>query len=869
VWRREHIHGEIAEEREFHIAMRAKDLMRGGMAETAANEAARRSFGPALRMQEQGFDVRGGGLLEDIAADIRLALRMLRKTPVKTATLVATVALGIGINTAVFSVIEAIVLEPLPFAQAKDLVVVHQVSKGESEGVSYPNFEDWRAASRSFQAMAVYAADSATLTERGQGQRVSGAVVSADLFRLLGVTPLRGRVFKEAEDEPGSGRPVVVSDTLWRTQLQGREDVVGQPLLLDGVSYRVIGVIPSALAFPVHSDAVNYWVTVAVDAEPGAWGGSIRKSRGYPRYEAALGRLKPGVTVAQAQAEMSVIAGNVARQHPDVDIKEGVRVSAAIEDVVGRVRPLLWTLYAAVFCVLAVGCANAATLLLVSALARSREFALRAALGARPARLVRQLLVESLVLALAGGACGVLLAAALVAVFARIAPPDTPRLSTVHAGGAMLLYAAALSAVTGLVFGVAPAAAALRRDLVGILKEGARNLQLSVRRPSTLLIAGQIALSTVLFCSAVALTGSFWRILHTPRGFDPHHVLTASIGLPPAAYRPGSDKVTRFYADLTEQMRRVPGVTAVSLAQSLPLSGQNNSTRVEVIGAADREKASADLRFVDPDYFRTLRIPLLEGRYPEAADRRGQPEIVVVNRAFAARFLQGRRPVGSLLHLGWGGDGPKLVAGVVGDVLHNALGVQAAPEVYVPLAQFPINDMTLVVRASGGLTGIARTLRAAVRSVDTGVPVDNVRTLDDYLLLSVAPQRFLMWVLVAFAGSTLLLAAIGLYGALSYSTVCRRHEFGVRMALGSDMWGVMRLVLRQGLGIAAAGMTLGLMLVAASARFLSGWLYRTSPLDGPSLACACAVLMAAAAAASWGPARRATRVSPVTSLRGE
>ena len=869
LWRREQIHAEISDEREFHIAMRAADLMRGGMSEAAAREAARQSFGPEVRMHEEGFAIRGGGVLEDVAGDIRLALRMLRKTPMKTAALVATVALGIGINTAVFSVMKALVLDPLPFVKAQDLVSIHQVSRGESEGVSYPNFEDWRDASRSFESMAVYAADSSTLTEGGEARRVSGAVVSANLFRLLGVTPLRGRLFDGGEDEPGSGRPVIISDTLWRTQLQGRDDVLGQLLILDGVGYRVIGVIPSAFAFPLHGDAVNYWITVAVDAEPSPWGGSVRKSRGYPRYEAALARLKPGVTAAQAQAEMSVIAGNVAREHPGVDPAQGVRVSAAIEDVVGRVRPFLWTLYAAVFCVLAVSSANAATLLLVGAVARSREFALRGALGARPSRLVRQLLVESLVLAFAGGACGALLAGTLVAVFAKIAPPDTPRLATVHADAAMLLYAIALSVLTGLVFGVAPAAAALRHNLVEVLKEGARNLHLSAWRPSTMLIAGQIALSTVLGCSAVALTGSFWRILHTPRGFDPNHVLTASINLPPAAYPQGSQKVTRFYSDLIEQMRRIPGVEAASVAQSLPLSGQNNSTRVDVAGAEQAEKTSADLRFVDPDYFRTLHIPLIEGRYPEAADRNGQPEIAVVNRAFAQRFLPAGHAVGSRLHLGWGGDAPKLVAGVVGDVLHNALGIEAAPEVYVPLAQFPIGDMRLVVRISADQTGVARLLRAAVRQLDAGVPVENVRTLDDYLLLSVAPQRFLMWVLAAFAASTLLLAAIGLYGALSYSTVCRRHEFGVRMALGSDRRGVMRLVLRQGLAIAAAGLVAGLLLMAASARFLSGWLYRTSPLDATSLACACAVLLAVAAAACWAPAIRATRVSPVTSLRGE
>ena len=868
VWRKEQVHGEISEEREFHIAMRTADLMRGGMSEESAQAAARGRFGPALRMHEQGFDVRGGGVLEDIAADARVALRIFRKTPAKTAALVAMLALGIGMNTAVFTFLKAVVLEPLPFSKSRELVTIHQIGKGQEEGVSYPNFEDWRAACRSFQALAVYAPDSSTLTAPARVQRVYGAVVSANLFHLLGVTPLRGRLFTDAEDEPGAGHSVIISDRLWRSEFQGRDDAIGRSLVLDGVGYQVIGVIPSELAYPIHRDAANYWISVAVDAAPSAWGGSVRKSRGYPRYEAAIGRLKPGVTVAQARAEMSVVAGNVARLHPAVDLREGVSVHAAIEDVVGKVRPLLWTLYGAVFCVLAVGCANAATLLLVGAAARRREFALRTALGARPSRLVRQLIVESLLLAFAGGAAGALLAWSLLGLFARIAPAETPRLSAVHPDAAMLFYAAAVSLLTGLAFGIAPAVAALPRNLVGALKNTA-GWRGSTLRPGTILIAGQIALSMMLGCSTAVLTGSFWRILHTPRGFDPHHILTATVSLPSASYPPGSQKAARFYTDLIEKVSPGAEFEGVSAAQSLPLSGQNNSTQVEVAGIDESQKASADLRFVDPAYFRTLRIPLLEGRYPEAHDGHEQPPIAVVNHAFVQRFLHGREPLGAYLQLGWGGDAPKQIVGVVGDIRHDALGAQSRPEAYVPLAQFPLNDVALVMRMRGDTATAARALRAAVQALDATVPVENVRTLDDYLLLSIAPQRFLMWLLAAFAVSTLLLAAIGLYGALSYSTVCRRQEFGVRMALGSSAWGVMRLVLRHGLGVAAAGVLAGLLLVAVAVRFLRGWLYQTSPLDPASLAASGAVLMTVALLACWLPARRAARVNPVTSLRGE
>lgn len=868
----EEIHAEIAAEREFHLEMATQELVRRGMSKAEAQETTRRKFGPALRIQEEGFDVRGG-VLTDIAQDFRIALRLLLKSPAKTLTLVATVALGIGINTAVFSVMKAVVLDPLPFPQSENLVAIHQVSKGISGGVSYPNFEDWRRSSKSFEGMAVYAPTSATLTTRDRAQRIFGATVSSNLLALLGVTPLRGRLFVPTEDLRGSGRPVVISDNLWHSLFQASEQAIGQPLTLDGVQFRVIGVIPAALAFPIESDALNYWTTVSVDAEPSAWGGTILTSRGYPRYEAALARLKPGVTAAQAQAEMSAIAAIVAQQHPDMNLKEGVRVGTAVEDVVGKVRPLLWILYAAVFCVLAAGCANTATLLLVGAIARRREFALRAALGARPSRLVRQLMVESLAVAVAGGACGAMLAWVLTGVFVKIAPPETPRLNAVHGDGAMLLYVLGLSLLTGLVFGVAPALASLRHDLVGTLKDGAvspgAGPQAGRLRPGTLLIAVQIALSMMLVCSAAVLTGSFWHILHVPRGFDSHNVLTATISLPTASYPQGSEKVVRFYADLIAEMQRVPGVVAASAGQSLPLSGQNNSTSVQVAGASDAGRQAADLRFVDPAYFSTLRIPLLSGRFLEAADGRGQPEVVVVNRTFAERFLWARNPVGARLRLGWGGDGAKVVAGVVGDIRHNALGSAAGPEVYVPLAQFPLNDLALILRTEGNASAVAQVLRERVGRIDASLPVEDVRTLDKYLQLSAAPQRFLMWVLVAFAASTLLLAAIGLYGALSYSTACRRHEFGVRMALGSDASGLMRLVLGEGLKIVLCGMMLGLALTAAASRFLAAWLYETSPLELRSLACAGATLMIVAVAACWLPARRAARVSPAISLRGD
>jgi predicted permease len=869
LFRRDQVHREIAEEREFHIATRVDELVRAGIPESQARAEAERSFGAPARMHEAAYDVRGAGILEDLAGDLRVSLRVLRKSPAKTAALVTTLAVGIGMNTAVFSIVKNTVLDPLPFAGPGALVSIRQVSKAVLSGVSYPNFEDWRARSRSFDGMSVYAATSATLTVGDEAKRLNGAVVSADLFRMLAVTPVRGRLFQPEEDAPGSEPTVLIADTLWRRQFHG-EDVVGRMLTLDGVAHRIVGIIPAAQAFPLKTDAVTYWTTVSVDAEPSPWGGSVRASRSYPRYEAALARLKPGVTIAQAQAEMSAVATNVARQHPTMDTKDGVRVGAAIDEVVGSTKPLWWTLYGAVFCVLAVGCANAATLLLVGALARAREFALRTALGAKPARIVRQLLVESLVLALGAGFGGALLAWGLLELFLRIAPPDTPRLAAVHAEPAMLIYALLLSLITGLLFGLAPAVATLRHNLQGVLRD---RVQSAGRghgrlRPGTVLIAGQIALSMMLACSATLLTASFWRILHIPRGFESHQVLTASLSLPPTAGRRDLPRIARFYRELMAKMRLVPGVEAVGATQSLPLSGQNNSTVVEIAGEPER-KRSADLRFIDSEYFRTLKIPLMAGRFFTAEDRPGRPEVVVVNQAFEERFLAGRAPLDARLKLGWGGDEEKEIVGIVGDIRHYALGETAMPEVYVPMPQFPVGDMALVMRFRGELSPIALALRAQVREQDARVPVENVRTLEEYLLISAAPQRFLMWVLVILACSTLVLSAIGLYGAMSYSTACRRHEFGVRMALGAEPRSVLRLVIREGLSIATVGLTLGLFLSIGAARLLSGWLYGASSVDRLSLAIAGAVLMAAASAACWGPARLATKVDPVIALRAE
>ena len=874
LFRQEQVHQEIAAEREFHLAMAAEDEARRGLSGEEATTQVAHRFGHALPMHEDAFAAKGGGLLSDSYSDLRFALRILTKSPTRTATLVATLALGIGVNVADFTALKAVVFDALPFEKSGALVTIHQISKDGLEGVSYPNFEDWRVLNKSFESMAVYASDSSALRVGDRTQRAYGAIISANLFRLLAVHPLRGKLFGDSEDQPHSPHNILISDRLWQTRFQRRADIVGQTLALDGARYRIIGVLAERAAFPIQNDGVDYWVTVSIDAETSSWGGSIRKSRGFPRYDAAIARLRSGCTLAQAQAEMKVISGGIARQHSQFDLQRGVQLRPAKEDVAGKVRPLFWILFGATCCVWAISCSNAATLLLVEALGRAREFALRASLGAARTRLIRQTLVESLTLSLMGGLAGVALASGLLAILRTLAALEAPRLEGACINGAVLAYAFGASVLAGLIFGLMPSLVAARCDLAGSLKQVARYqfsgsiVPKALRfQPGALLILGQVALSMVLCCSAAVLTSSFWNILHEPRGFDSSQVLTAAIALPGGAYPAGSPKVTRFYYGLLDKIRTLPGVTSASVAQSLPLSGQNNSTQIEIIDGGTPRNTTTNLRFVDPSYFRTLRIPLLRGNGFTVADNLERPPVGVVNEEFVRRFIRSGNPLTARVLLGWGGNAAKTIIGVVGGIRHAALQSQIAPEIYVPIAQFPVGDLSLLIRTAVTMPGLPQHIRDIVRDLDVNVTVDHIRTLDEYLLLSAAPQRLLMWILILFSTNALVLAAVGLYGSLSYATLLRKREFGIRMALGSPSEQVAGTVMRNGLALVGIGVVLGLLLTVAIGPMLRAWLFQTSSVDVKGFAAASLVLLGVTAIACWLPARRVALADPAETLR--
>ena len=872
----EKVHAEISEELQFHIEMKAADLECSGMTASEARIAAMKSFGKSGRIHEQVYDVRGGALLEDVWGDVRFASRLLRKQWVKTCILIATLALGIGVNSAVFGVVNSVLLQPLPFSNSSTLVVLHQSNHGVASGVSYPHFKDWQAGSHSFEEMAVYSAESSTLTDRGDATIIFGAIASSSLFRVLQVEPLRGRLFREEDDRfvAGSklGGPILISDRLWRSRFNGSDRIIGQLITLDGRSFEIVGIISSRMAFPVQRDQVDYWKTVAVDADPALYGGTIPTSRGYPRYDAAIARLKAGVTLEQARQDMSLLAKRIAHDHPKATSSNEIAINSALDEVVGVPgRTMILTLYGAVFCVLLVSCMNVANLLLVDALARRREFSMRLALGAPALKIVRQLLIESTMVAIAGGIAGLSISWFVMKLFLALAPPETPRLNDIHLGGDVFFYVLAVSILGGVLFGCLPALSTRQLSLSITLKESDRSLTKGKARftISSLLVCGQIILGMILTCCAGILVGNFQQILESDHGFNPHGVLTASINLPNARYGQSSQRVIDYYASLMRELSAVPGVESVAMAEVLPLSGQSNGTTVSVVGKTHAGKPSTDLRFVDPAYFQTLQMRLLSGRPFNGSDTAARHPFAIVNQAFVSAFLPDLDPLSSQIALGWGGDKARRVVGVVADVRHSATSAATVPEVYVPFAQFPLNDMSILLRTSGDPHSFTPTIRNIARSLDASVPLDRVRTLDEYLLLSAAQQRFLMWLLIAFACATMLLSAIGLYSVLSDSVLARSREFGIRLALGSSVSRIVGLVFRQGLGVTLAGMLIGAAASVFAARLLQHWLYDANTLSPRLFGVSCLVVILVAFAACLLPARKAAHVDPVSLLRSE
>jgi putative ABC transport system permease protein len=865
---------DLDEEIASHLSMAESDRVEAGEAPDAARASAQRELGNVALVKEVTREQWGGAWLEQLARDARYGLRLLRRSPGFTIVAVAALALGIGANAAIFSVVDGVLLRPLPLPDSGRIVAVQPLTTATAVrarlAASYPDFFDWKAQSRSFSAMASLRLIGATLTGVGPAAHLGGEIVSSDYFTVLQVVPVLGRGFVPADDRPGT-QVVVLSHDLWQSRFGADPAILGRAITLEGRPYTVIGVMPRGLRFPVDDKPPEFWTSIAMDAEgEKPW----TSNRGMTTLD-VVARLAPGATIEGARAEMNAIARNLAREYPDDDRDRAeARVIPELERVTGGVRSPLLVLLGAVGCVLLIACANVASLLLARGTARHRELAIRAAIGAGRRRVARQLMTESLVLSLLGGAAGLVLALVGTRWLLHLSVSNIPRLDDVGLNVRVFGFTLAVSLVTAVFFGVAPALRLSRTDLSEALKEGGRGSDGGAghtRFRSGLVIA-ETAIAAVLLTGAGLLLASFRRLESVPPGFSPERVVTFDTSLPESAYP--EDRQTRFYDDLVAAVRERGGVRSAAAIFPIPLGSAHVGISFQIEGrpVPKADEPAAAFRQITPGYFETLAIPILSGRdFTPRDDKAGAP-VVIVSRSFAARFFPGESAIGKRIRPGVARDGEPVtreIVGVVGDVKHRGLGEEAEPEFYVPSRQMSIADMTVVARVDGDPTLLERDVRAIVAGIDKDVPVYHVHRLTEYLLDAVAQPRFNALLLSVFAGLALVLTAVGLYGVLAYAVALRTREIVIRMALGARRSDVLRMVVRRGLSLALTGVGIGLLAALLTTRLLRGLLFHVAPTDPATFVATGLVLAAVALAASWLPARRATRLNPMEALRRE
>jgi len=871
LFRRERVERDLDEELRSYVELLAAEKVRDGMDTAEARRAALLEAGGVEQVKEQVRDARGGSLLDGLAQDLRYGARSLAHSPAFTAAAVVALALGIGATAAVFSVVDAVLLRPLAYADPERLVVTlhHGI-----DPVSPANFADWRRQAASFERMAAAEYWTPNLSGDAEPETVLALRLTADMFPLLGVRPLLGRALLPREETPGQDHVVVLGYGLWQRRFGGDPGVVGRSIALNGEPYTVVGVMPGGFEFP------PFWATGAQMWAPLALG-----NRAANREASSLrvfARLKPGVGLGQARAEMTALTARLEGEYPGTNRDVVVRTLA--DAVTGDVRLALLVLLGAVAFVLLIACANVAHMLLARASARQRELALRATLGATRGRLVRQLLTESLLLAVAGGLAGVLLAWLGIRALVALGPATIPRLATVGLDGGVLAFVVAVSLVTGVGFGLVPALQASGRDVNDALKEGARGSTEGGgrHRLRSLLVASEFALALVLCAGAGLLIRSFVALRGLDPGLDPRNVLTMIVSV--AGAREGvPGRRAAFFERLVEEVKALPGVRTASAINHLPLAGDIWGLPFHVEGrpiSRPGEAPTATFRVVLPGYFETMGIPIRRGRDVGPDDRRDHPEVVVVNERLAERYWPGEDAIGKRLTLDDAGQNPVwlTVVGIVKDTVRSDWAAAPDAELYVPYLQgrgylesssTVYSYLTLVVKTSGDPIERAPAIRRLVTSMDSGAPVSAVQTMDAVVADATAASRFYLLVLAAFAAVAVLLAAVGVHGVMSYSVSQRTNEIGIRLALGARPADVRRMVVGQGLTLALAGAAAGLVGALGLTRLMAGLLYGVRSSDPATFLAVGAVLGAVALAASYVPARRATRIDPLRALRSE
>jgi putative ABC transport system permease protein len=867
--RRERVDRDLAEELDSYLELVVEAKAAEGLKPEEARRAALMQLGGMDQVKERVREVRVGHLLGTVLRDTRYGVRTLVKSRAFTVVAVLSLALGIGANTAIFSVVNGILLRPLPYPESERIVAVWHTPPQESFpgmkrfSVSPANYLDWKEQSRAFEQMAVYGYAGLSLSAGADPVPVTGAAVSSDFFSVLRTQTSKGRTFSPDEEQQGREQVVVLGHGLWQRAFGANPNVIGQTVTLNSRPYNVVGIMPAGFEFPAEAEL---WV-------PLAWDAAERQTRSIHDY-LVVARLKPGASLAQARAEMSTISTRLEQQYPEANKGWGAVVIPLQEDLVGDVRPALLVLFSAVGFVLLIACANVANLMLARGANRRKEIALRIALGATRGRIVRQLLCESVLLAVVGGLLGLLLAGWGGRLLVRLSAGSLPNTAEGGVDAWALGFTLLVSLAAGVLAGVAPALQFSKNELAETLKQGTgRSAAGSVRqRTRKALVVCEVALSLILLVGAGLMIRSFWKLQNVNPGFDVSNTLTLSVGLPSTRY-PEPQQQLAFHDRVLEQVRALPGVVAVGSTTTIPLTGGGSRQPFTVEGRPAppvSEQPLAQTRYVSPDYFKAMGIPLKQGRAFEDRDREGSPQVVIISEAMARRFWPGENPVGKRLTASFHEQlGAREIVGVVGDVKSNGLDDEGGSTMYLPFRQAPRPWITFVARTSSDPQSFVNPVSKAVYAVDREQAISSVRTMEQVLTESLSGRRFNMTLLMTFAGLALLLAAVGVYGVMNYSVMLRRRELGIRIALGARGLDVLRLVLGQGLTLTLIGVGVGMAGAYALTRLMESLLYGVTATDFLTFGSVSGVLILVGLLASFLPARRATKVDPMIALRSE
>jgi putative ABC transport system permease protein len=802
-----------------------------------------------------------------VTSDLRQACRLLLKAPIFSALVILVLAVGIGATSTIFSVVDAVVLKPLPYGDAPRLVAITSLARGEDDQASYPDLIDWREATRTLDAIAGYIGSEVTMTGRGDAVSLPVTATTADFFRLLDAEPLLGRTLAESDEANGAPAVAVIAESTWSSRFGRRPSIVGESVTLDGVPVTIVGVMPATFQFPLQAEPIEAWLPL----QGLGLAAQMRDQRGAHFLE-TVGRLAPGATIPQAAAELATVAARLGAEYPDTNASRTTRITPLQEHLVGEYRLGLAMLLAAVTAVLLIACGNVANLLLARATVRSREMAIRAAVGASRARLVRQLLAESILLSAAAGAAGVVIAYWGVAMLAGMAGLlGIPRFGALVIDRNVLLFAAVVSVVTGILFGLAPAMQLSRTDAGEALRSSLRVTSRRAALTRHALVVAEVALSLVLLITGGLLMRSLAAVQRVDPGFVAERAVTTSLSLPETRYADANAQ-RRFYSDLLTELAAVPGVRAAGLSTTLPMSGNELGLGYRIEGRPETpgERLSAAYFAISPRYFEAMGIRLLQGRLFTARDNEDTPNVVIVSETMARRYWPQGDALGKRLTIGYNNTGPREIVGIVADVKNSGPWDEPEPSMYAPYPQTPWPFLSVAVRTTGDNATAAAAVRAAIVKLDPDQPIENVRTVTEYVAGVLAIPRFLTAMVGGFAAFALALAASGLFSVMAYSVAQRRRDIGIRMALGAQPSQVRALIVGQALRLGTTGLIVGLAGSLAAGRLLDELLFAgVTPTDPLTFAGVCLTLLAVLALAAYVPVQRAARVDPLVTLRAD